>query len=125
MSEVKPENRPKFQAIARGFIGRCPNCGQGKLFSGYLTLVERCDTCDEPLSQYDPDLVLALVVGLVVVTVIAIVFFAAEIEGMGSPIIYMTLLVPIAMVVTFLVLRPFKGALTGFLWAIKTRASNT
>ena len=33
LSQVK---RPIFLSLRRGLKGRCPNCGQGKLFSAYL-----------------------------------------------------------------------------------------
>lgn len=112
------------QAVGRGFAFRCPNCGHGKLFRGFLTLVDHCEECGEPLSPYEPDLLLALLVGLVVVTVVAIVFFVAELSGAGSPLIYLTLLFPIAAAVTFLVLRPFKGALVGLMWSYQSDMPN-
>ena len=31
--------------IARGLRGRCPRCGEGKLFQGFLTLRPRCEKC--------------------------------------------------------------------------------
>lgn len=123
--DAKPDTRNKLQAVGRGTMFRCPNCGEGKLFTGFLTVVDRCEHCGEPLSEYEPELLLALLVGLVVVTVVAIVFFIAEIEGWGSPMTYLTLLVPIAGVVTLLVLRPFKGGLVGLLWASRTGQSGS
>src|SRR5207237_217237 len=32
-------------AIHAGFRCRCPRCGKGKLFSGFLTLRPRCEVC--------------------------------------------------------------------------------
>src|SRR5260370_20809819 len=31
--------------IGRGLSGRCPRCGNGKLFQGFLTLAPRCERC--------------------------------------------------------------------------------
>ena len=31
--------------IARGLRGRCPRCGEGKLFQGFLSLRPRCAHC--------------------------------------------------------------------------------
>src|ERR1035437_1147027 len=31
--------------IARGLRGRCPRCGEGKLFQGFLGLRPRCEHC--------------------------------------------------------------------------------
>jgi len=36
----KPE-RPLMEAMKRGFMGRCPSCGEGKLFCAYLLCVQR------------------------------------------------------------------------------------
>jgi|SRR5690606_30374511 len=112
------EPRRALRAMGRGIIGRCPNCGKGKLFSGFLALVPRCGTCGEPLERFEPDLLLALLVGLAVLTVAAHVFFAIELTGGGSPVLYLTLLFPITAVVTLLIIRPFKGGLVGLMWAL-------
>ena len=31
--------------IARGLRGRCPRCGEGRLFSGFLNLRPACEKC--------------------------------------------------------------------------------
>ena len=31
--------------VMRGLAGRCPRCGKGKLFDGFLTLRPRCEAC--------------------------------------------------------------------------------
>jgi uncharacterized protein (DUF983 family) len=36
---------PTPVAMARGFARRCPRCGQGKLFTRWLTMPERCPGC--------------------------------------------------------------------------------
>lgn len=37
---------PTFaQALARGLRKKCPVCGGGRLFKGWLTMKERCPTC--------------------------------------------------------------------------------
>jgi uncharacterized protein (DUF983 family) len=32
-------------AYATGLAGRCPRCGQGRLFAGFITLAPRCSVC--------------------------------------------------------------------------------
>jgi uncharacterized protein (DUF983 family) len=36
------------------FLGRCPRCGVGKLFRGWLTVAERCSHCDLDYAVFDP-----------------------------------------------------------------------
>lgn len=124
MPEHNTEAPSTSLAIRRGFLGKCPNCGKGKLFKGFLAEVEHCEVCDEPLSQYDPDLLLALSVGLVVVAAVALVYAIVETNGGGSPVVYLTLLFPVTAIVSVVVLRPFKGALTGYLWVSGIKAGN-
>jgi uncharacterized protein (DUF983 family) len=40
--------------ILAGLTCRCPNCGKGALFSGYLKLNDRCPSCDFDLKAADP-----------------------------------------------------------------------
>ncbi|HVJ34212.1 MAG TPA: DUF983 domain-containing protein [Terriglobia bacterium] len=39
--------------IATGLACRCPRCGRGRLFAGYLTLAEKCDVCGLELRAAD------------------------------------------------------------------------
>jgi uncharacterized protein (DUF983 family) len=45
---------PQWVAMAgQALACRCPRCGEGKLYSGYLKLVERCERCELPLAKSD------------------------------------------------------------------------
>lgn len=39
--------------LARGLGCKCPRCGKGRLFAGFLTLVEQCDSCGLKLAKND------------------------------------------------------------------------
>src|SRR5471032_3650243 len=41
--------------VIRTAVGRCPNCGEGRLFASYLKPVERCSVCGEPLGHIRAD----------------------------------------------------------------------
>jgi uncharacterized protein (DUF983 family) len=114
------KTRPISRSVGRGIMGKCPNCGKGKLFSGYLTQVTSCQKCNEPIGRYDPGLLLALLVGLVVVLVFAVVFLGIEMAGGASPGSYLAILLPISIAVSLIALKPFKGGLIGFMWALQT-----
>jgi len=34
-----------FKAILRGLTRRCPSCGTGRIFSGYMKLKQECPSC--------------------------------------------------------------------------------
>lgn len=45
---------PKLSPAETGIRGRCPRCGQGHLFDGFLTLAPRCEACGLDFSFADP-----------------------------------------------------------------------
>ena len=36
---------PDLSPLKTGVAGKCPRCGRGKLFNGYLTVADRCSSC--------------------------------------------------------------------------------
>jgi len=60
-----------WQHVQRGLRGRCPQCGQGKLYAGYLKIADQCATCHHVLSGHDvgdgPVVPVMLLIGGVVV----------------------------------------------------------
>lgn len=45
---------PAIEPYKTGPLGRCPRCGEGKLFKGFLTLAPSCDNCGLDYSFADP-----------------------------------------------------------------------
>ena len=60
-----------------GLSCKCPRCGLGALFDGYLTVAARCEHCDLDLSKQDsgdgPAVFVIFILGIVVVPVMLIV----------------------------------------------------
>ena len=44
---------PPVSPLKAGLACRCPRCGRGKLFSGYLTVGAPCGVCGLDLSDHD------------------------------------------------------------------------
>jgi uncharacterized protein (DUF983 family) len=45
---------PPLSPYATGMKGKCPRCGQGHLFNGFLTLAPKCEVCGLDYSFADP-----------------------------------------------------------------------
>lgn len=45
---------PPLAPLETGLWGRCPRCGKGHLFRGFLTLADRCEVCDLDYDFADP-----------------------------------------------------------------------
>jgi uncharacterized protein (DUF983 family) len=66
---VSAPNAEPDTIVAAG-LGRCPRCGKGKLFSGYLTVAQRCSACGLEYAGFDagdgPAVFVILIVGFLV-----------------------------------------------------------
>lgn len=97
--------------IAKGLRCRCPRCGMGQLFRGFLTLRPRCEVCGLDYNFADsgdgPAIFVILLSGFVVV------FAALLTEVMFQPPlwVYAILWLPLVVIVTLLPLRSMKGLL--------------
>ena len=97
--------------IVRGICGRCPRCGKGKLFQGFLALAPRCDRCGLDYSFADsadgPAFFAMFISGFIVV------FAALAVEVLYRPPfwVHAALWLPLIVVTTLLPLRPIKGVL--------------
>jgi uncharacterized protein (DUF983 family) len=97
--------------IASGALGRCPACGRGKLFSGYLTLAPRCGVCglnyDFADSGDGPAVFVILVAGFIIVGAALYVEMAYAPPYWVHALLWGTL----AIFLPLLLLRMFKGIL--------------
>ena len=105
-------------AIFRGLAHRCPQCGEGKLYRRYLKVVDRCSSCEHPLSGYraddGPAYFTILLVGHLV---IAPLLFWPWVWEASPLLVVPATLVPLA-TVTLLLLPRTKGALIGLLYSL-------
>ena len=106
------------QSMLRGLKGRCPACGEGKLFSRYLKVQPTCSHCGLDLAKYPADdgpaYFTILIVGHLVVAPLLIVPVIWE----ASPAIVLpATLIPLA-IVTLVLLHVTKGWFIGLLYAL-------
>jgi uncharacterized protein (DUF983 family) len=114
----KPEPRNLWQSIGRGFRGRCPHCGEGALFSGYLKVNRECPQCGEALHHHRADDLPAYLSIVVVGHIVIGLLMHLEMSYPGiSPWMYLAILLPLTLILTFGILSPIKGAVVGMQWA--------
>lgn len=88
---------------------RCPRCGKGKLFQGFLSLRPRCDNCGLDYNFIDsgdgPAVFVILGAGFIVV------FAALAVEVLYQPPFWLhaVLWLPLILITTLLPLRPIKA----------------
>ena len=102
--------------VRRGLRLRCPQCGEGRLFGGFLK-VKGCEACGSdntiyPSDDAPPYLTLFLVGHLIVP-------FMFWFDKAWAPALWVQFAIwlPLVAAVTLLTLPFMKGAVVGFAWA--------
>jgi uncharacterized protein (DUF983 family) len=116
---VTVEKRDVWTAMKRGFVGRCPRCGKGKLFRAFLKVDDHCSECGLDFTPHRADdlpayLVIVIVGHIVVPT-------ALWIETNYSPAVWLQLSIylPFTFIASLALLQPVKGAVIGLQWALR------
>ena len=97
------------QPVSAGWRGRCPRCGEGRLFNGFLTVAPRCQNCSLEFDFADagdgPAVFIMMIVGFIVVGL------ALVIEVSFNPPYWLmaVILVPLVLGLSIGLLRPLKG----------------
>jgi uncharacterized protein (DUF983 family) len=99
------------QTILRGLACRCPRCGRGKLFDGFLHLRKRCEACDLDYAFIDtgdgPAIFIMMLAGAIVVGAALIV----EVKYQPPFWVHAALWGPLILATTLLPLRVMKSLL--------------
>jgi uncharacterized protein (DUF983 family) len=105
-------------AMRRGFNGRCPNCGEGRLFGASLKVVDHCAVCGEALYHQRADDAPAYFTIAIVGHFVIAGALATEFVAPSSPF-WLPALVwgAVALAASLLLLPRVKGALVGMQWA--------
>ncbi|PZQ65682.1 MAG: hypothetical protein DI570_00845 [Phenylobacterium zucineum] len=94
-----------------GAAGRCPNCGEGHLFQGFLNVRPACEACGYDFSKADsgdgPAVFVILIVGFLMA------FGAVFTEFTVHPPIWLHLVLwlPATVVLSLGLMRPLKGVM--------------
>ena len=113
------EKRDVWQAMKRGFRGRCPRCGEGKLFRAFLKTADSCSVCGQDFTPHRADDLPAYLVIVIVGHIV--VPLALMIETNYSPPVALQLAIylPLTFVASLALLQPVKGAVVGMQWALR------
>ena len=102
---------PEIEPISCGVRGRCPRCGEGRLFSGFLKVGTRCTNCGLDYAFADagdgPAVFVILIIGFLVVGLA----LWTEVD-LNPPLwLHFIIWIPLALVLCLTALRLIKGIL--------------
>ncbi len=92
-----------------GVLGRCPNCGDGPLFTGFLTVSPRCAKCGFDLAKADSGDGPAVFVIFIAGFVAAFGLLFTEVAFRPPLWLEAVIWLPVAAVLSLGLLRPLKG----------------
>ncbi|MCK1716295.1 DUF983 domain-containing protein [Bradyrhizobium sp. 141] len=114
MNDTAGKSEPEttvLQSALRGLACRCPRCGQGKLYAGFLTLAPACDRCGLDFAFIDtgdgPAIFIIMLAGGIVVAAALIV----EVKYQPPYWLHAALWLPLILATTLLPLRAMKSLL--------------
>ncbi len=112
---VKP--RDGLSALFKGLRGRCPHCGEGRMFRAFLKVADECPRCGEALHHQRADDAPAYFV--ILITGHIVVPLALMVETTFSPPdwVHWSLWLPLTLGLTLGLLQPVKGAIVAWQWA--------
>ncbi|MBL0967559.1 MAG: DUF983 domain-containing protein [Brevundimonas sp.] len=101
----------RIDPIRAGLLCRCPNCGQGPLFAGFLKVVERCAACSFDFSRLNTGDGAAIFIMQIAGGIV--VFSALYVQIAFSPPIWAMLAValPLVAALSLGLMRPGKGVM--------------
>jgi uncharacterized protein (DUF983 family) len=114
MNDIAGKSDPEItvvQSALRGLACRCPRCGQGKLYAGFLTLAPACDRCGLDYAFIDsgdgPAIFIIMLAGGIVVACALVV----EVKYQPPYWLHAVLWLPLILTTTLLPLRSMKSLL--------------
>jgi uncharacterized protein (DUF983 family) len=98
-------------ALASGLRSRCPACGQGPLFDGFLRVRPVCRVCGTDLQAQDsgdgPAAFIIFIVGAVVLAAMLV----TEVRYAPPVWLHLVLWLPLTVILALGLMRPFKATL--------------
>jgi len=110
--------RNTMQAMWRGFLGKCPHCGEGRLFRSFLKTVDACEVCGEEMHHHRADDLPAYLVVVIVGHVVVGAFMGAEQMFDLALWQHLTIWGLLTVGMALALLQPVKGATVGLQWAL-------
>lgn len=113
------KDRPLGRSIKRGLIGKCPNCGEGKLFRKFIKPADNCPECGEDYAPQRADDLPAYIVVLIVGHIMVAGFLATDMLLSLPDWAHLAIWMPFTILASLALLQPVKGAVIGLQWALR------
>ncbi len=113
-----PARTGLIRSMGRGFLGRCPHCGEGKVFGRFLKVRPACEACGLELHHHRADDLPPYLVIFIVAHIVGYLILELEMSY-DVPLWFQFSFWPVFTLVLALgLLQPVKGAVVGLQYAL-------
>ncbi len=113
------EKRDLWTAFKRGLRGRCPRCGEGKLFCAFLKVDDHCSVCQLDFTPHRADDLPAYLVIVIVGHIVVPTILWIETDYSPSVPLQLSIYLPLTLILSLVLLQPVKGAVVAIQWALR------
>jgi uncharacterized protein (DUF983 family) len=113
------EKRDVWAAMKRGFRGRCPRCGVGKLFRAFLKTADSCSHCGQDFTPQRADDLPAYLVIVIVGHIVVPTALFIEINYSPPVPLQLAIYLPVTFLASLALLQPVKGTVVALQWALR------
>lgn len=118
-SERNTSERNTWQAMRRGFMHKCPACGDGQLFQSYAKSVDECAQCKTEMHHHRADDMPAYLVMFFWGKIVITAFVTTAIVYDPPAWVHYALWGPLMLIGALVLLPSMKGAVIGAQWGLK------
>ena len=113
------DKRDLWTSLKRGFRGRCPRCGEGKLFRAFLKVDDHCSVCGLDFTPHRADDLPAYLVIVIVGHLVVPMILWIETDYAPPVWLQLSIYLPLTLILSLVLLQPVKGAVVGMQWALR------
>jgi uncharacterized protein (DUF983 family) len=103
-------------ALLRGLRGRCPACGEGRLFHRFSKVVPVCGACGEDLHHHRADDFPAYLVIVIVGHIVVPLTLYVELAFAPAYWVHALIWTPLVVGLSLAMLQPLKGMIVALQW---------
>ncbi|WFU48711.1 DUF983 domain-containing protein [Sinorhizobium terangae] len=111
--------RAVTRSIKRGFLGRCPACGEARLFRAFIKSVDACAACGERMDHHRADDFPPYIVVTIVGHAVLAGYMMTDLVFPLSTWQHLAIWAPVTLASSVALLQPVKGAVIGLQWALR------
>ncbi len=104
-----------------GLLCRCPRCGQGRLFAGFLSVLPRCEVCGLDFAFANSGDGPAVFVIFIVSPVVILLAVILEALVHPAPYVHLIIWLPVTVLLCLALLRPFKATMVALQFTHQAR----